>query len=189
MITRIKNWFRGTDTEIKNAWHNIVVHPIAGILWLLGLQRAGDWFHGTDTDEANLEEEYPLLDFFSPDELLAAEQRRHGDIAEEFSKAYADEKSFRMKCLFASSANLNRRYNLVMEAVGTLTCNTTGKVINVYKDNFVDGPGNGAEVDVRGDTKVIPTDDACQHSDSDPVDAFCGDCGKKLFKGWEEVIA
>ena len=32
--------------RFKNAWHNIVLHPTAGMCWLLGFQKAGDWVHG-----------------------------------------------------------------------------------------------------------------------------------------------
>lgn len=32
--------------RLRNAWHNIVIHPIAGVLWLFGCQRCGDWVHG-----------------------------------------------------------------------------------------------------------------------------------------------
>jgi len=33
--------------RLRMAWHNIVVHPIAGICWLLGFERLGDWIHGS----------------------------------------------------------------------------------------------------------------------------------------------
>lgn len=29
--------------RLKNAWHNIVIYPIAGMCWLFGMQRLGDW--------------------------------------------------------------------------------------------------------------------------------------------------
>ena len=25
--------------------HNVIVHPICGVLWFLGADRAGDWLH------------------------------------------------------------------------------------------------------------------------------------------------
>ena len=31
--------------RLRNFRHNIVAHPIAGVLWLFGFQRAGDWIH------------------------------------------------------------------------------------------------------------------------------------------------
>lgn len=32
--------------RLRNAWHNIVIHPLAGVCWLIGWQSAGDWLHG-----------------------------------------------------------------------------------------------------------------------------------------------
>ena len=32
--------------RLKNAWHNIVIHPIAGLFWLVGWQSMGDYIHG-----------------------------------------------------------------------------------------------------------------------------------------------
>lgn len=32
--------------RLKNAWHNIVLHPLAGVCWLCGWQKGGDWIHG-----------------------------------------------------------------------------------------------------------------------------------------------
>lgn len=32
--------------KIKMLWHNLVLHPLAGMLWFVGLTRAGDWVHG-----------------------------------------------------------------------------------------------------------------------------------------------
>jgi hypothetical protein len=29
----------------RNLRHNLVVHPVAGVLWFLGFDRAGDWLH------------------------------------------------------------------------------------------------------------------------------------------------
>lgn len=26
-------------------FHNVVVHPVAGVLWFVGLTAAGDWVH------------------------------------------------------------------------------------------------------------------------------------------------
>ena len=31
--------------RLRNARHNLVAHPIAGILWLFGFEQAGDWVH------------------------------------------------------------------------------------------------------------------------------------------------
>lgn len=31
--------------RLLNFRHNVVAHPIAGILWLVGFQKAGDWIH------------------------------------------------------------------------------------------------------------------------------------------------
>lgn len=31
--------------RLTNARHNLLAHPIAGILWLFGLETAGDWVH------------------------------------------------------------------------------------------------------------------------------------------------
>ena len=25
--------------------HNVIIHPIAGVLWFVGLTRTGDWLH------------------------------------------------------------------------------------------------------------------------------------------------
>ncbi len=25
--------------------HNLIAHPVAGVLWLLGFEKAGDWVH------------------------------------------------------------------------------------------------------------------------------------------------
>lgn len=30
---------------IRNLRHNLVAHPIAGVLWALGFTAAGDWVH------------------------------------------------------------------------------------------------------------------------------------------------
>jgi hypothetical protein len=141
--------------RFKNAFHNVVLHPIAGLLWLLGLQRAGDWFHGTNTAEANLEEAYPILDFFSPEEQLTAEQRRHTYIVE--AVAWAKRAPGRLRIdrllpiLFASAANLDRLEAAAADdhVVATATCKETGKIINLYEGNFVDDPGNGDEVDTE----------------------------------------
>lgn len=32
--------------RLRTAYHNCVLHPIAGLLWFAGLQAAGDWVHG-----------------------------------------------------------------------------------------------------------------------------------------------
>jgi len=32
--------------RLRNAWHNIVIHPLAGACWLFGLEALGDWIHG-----------------------------------------------------------------------------------------------------------------------------------------------
>lgn len=32
--------------RLRTAYHNCVLHPLAGLLWFLGLQAAGDWVHG-----------------------------------------------------------------------------------------------------------------------------------------------
>ncbi len=37
---------RGPKHRWLNAWHNIVIHPLAGVCWLLGFERWGDWLHG-----------------------------------------------------------------------------------------------------------------------------------------------
>jgi hypothetical protein len=33
--------------SVRLAWlaHNLIAHPIAGLLWALGLRPAGDWIH------------------------------------------------------------------------------------------------------------------------------------------------
>ena len=31
--------------RLKNARHNLIAHPIAGILWLFGFEKLGDWVH------------------------------------------------------------------------------------------------------------------------------------------------
>lgn len=31
--------------RLKNARHNLIAHPIAGVLWLFGCERWGDWVH------------------------------------------------------------------------------------------------------------------------------------------------
>jgi hypothetical protein len=33
-------------TRLAFALHNIVIHPICGVLWFVGARRAGDWLHG-----------------------------------------------------------------------------------------------------------------------------------------------
>lgn len=35
-------------TRFSNAWHNIVLHPLAGLCWLLGFKTWGDRLHGED---------------------------------------------------------------------------------------------------------------------------------------------
>ncbi len=30
---------------LKNLRHNLIAHPVAGVLWALGLTRSGDWVH------------------------------------------------------------------------------------------------------------------------------------------------
>jgi hypothetical protein len=37
--------------RLKNAWHNIVIHPVAGVLWLFGFETWGDWVHGGFPDD------------------------------------------------------------------------------------------------------------------------------------------
>jgi hypothetical protein len=34
--------------RISNAIHNCVLHPVAGVLWLLGSERMGDFIHDID---------------------------------------------------------------------------------------------------------------------------------------------
>lgn len=31
--------------RLKHARHNLIAHPIAGLLWLFGFEMAGDWIH------------------------------------------------------------------------------------------------------------------------------------------------
>ena len=31
--------------KLRNLRHNLIAHPLAGVLWALGLERAGDWVH------------------------------------------------------------------------------------------------------------------------------------------------
>lgn len=31
--------------RLMNARHNLIAHPIAGILWLLGFEKTGNWIH------------------------------------------------------------------------------------------------------------------------------------------------
>jgi len=31
--------------ELLMLRHNLIAHPVAGILWLLNLEKAGDWVH------------------------------------------------------------------------------------------------------------------------------------------------
>lgn len=31
--------------KLKNLRHNLIVHPVAGLLWCFGLKRWGDWLH------------------------------------------------------------------------------------------------------------------------------------------------
>ncbi len=31
--------------RLSNAWHNIFIHPVAGVLWLCGCEKWGDWVH------------------------------------------------------------------------------------------------------------------------------------------------
>jgi hypothetical protein len=31
--------------RLLNARHNLIAHPIAGVLWLFGCERWGDWIH------------------------------------------------------------------------------------------------------------------------------------------------
>jgi hypothetical protein len=33
--------------SVRLAWltHNLIAHPVAGVLWALGFDRAGDWIH------------------------------------------------------------------------------------------------------------------------------------------------
>lgn len=33
-------------TALRFAFHNIVIHPICGVLWLVGATRLADWLHG-----------------------------------------------------------------------------------------------------------------------------------------------
>lgn len=33
--------------RLRHARHNLIAHPVAGVLWLVGLQAAGDWVHDT----------------------------------------------------------------------------------------------------------------------------------------------
>lgn len=33
--------------RLANAWHNIVIHPVAGVCWLFGFERWGDWLHNS----------------------------------------------------------------------------------------------------------------------------------------------
>lgn len=37
--------------RLRNAWHNIVIHPVAGVLWLFGCSEWGDWVHGEPTND------------------------------------------------------------------------------------------------------------------------------------------
>lgn len=37
-------------TRFTFAFHNIVVHPVCGLLWLIGAQRLGDWLHGVSDE-------------------------------------------------------------------------------------------------------------------------------------------
>lgn len=32
--------------RLLHAWHNIVIHPLAGLCWLFGFEDAGDAIHG-----------------------------------------------------------------------------------------------------------------------------------------------
>ena len=31
--------------RLKNLKHNLIAHPIAGLLWVVGLEKWGDWVH------------------------------------------------------------------------------------------------------------------------------------------------
>jgi hypothetical protein len=31
--------------RLLNARHNLIAHPVAGVLWLFGFDRWGDWVH------------------------------------------------------------------------------------------------------------------------------------------------
>ena len=39
-------FIKTVSRRLKNAWHNIVIHPIVGVLYLLGFEKTGDWLHG-----------------------------------------------------------------------------------------------------------------------------------------------
>ncbi len=36
---------RTVKRRLLNARHNLIAHPIAGLLWLLGYESEGDWVH------------------------------------------------------------------------------------------------------------------------------------------------
>lgn len=31
--------------RLRNARHNLIANPVAGVLWLFGIERWGDWVH------------------------------------------------------------------------------------------------------------------------------------------------
>lgn len=31
--------------RLRNAQHNVIAHPLAGLCWLVGAEKAGDWIH------------------------------------------------------------------------------------------------------------------------------------------------
>ena len=33
------------NERLKTLIHNLIIHPIAGIFWALGMESAGDWTH------------------------------------------------------------------------------------------------------------------------------------------------
>ncbi len=37
--------------------HDVLAHPLCGLLWIVGFQKAGDWFHEATVFEVNREDE------------------------------------------------------------------------------------------------------------------------------------
>ena len=49
-----------TMQKKKKFWffiHDVIIHPICGILWILGLDKWGDWLHDITVNEVNYGDE------------------------------------------------------------------------------------------------------------------------------------
>lgn len=50
----------GKERRTKLAWvfiHDVLAHPVCGLLWILGFSKAGDWLHEVSLHPLNYQEE------------------------------------------------------------------------------------------------------------------------------------